>query len=183
MAPFKKWFYTMLQRWLPLAIALSIMSLLIYAGIQQSFRQTANDPQIQMAEDAANDLSQGAGPETVLPQRTIDIAKSLSPYMIIYDESGRPVRGSGLLNEKLPGPPSGVFDFTRQNGRDIVTWQPQPGVRSAIVVIHFKGQNNSGFVLVGRSLREIEIREDRMSLIVLMGWLAGLFATFIVSLI
>ncbi len=188
MPPFKKWFYTLLRRWLPLAITLSVISLMVYVVILQSFRQTANDPQIQMAEDAAADLAQGFNPSAVLPGKNIDIAKSLSPYMIVYGESGNAIVGSGLLAEKLPTPPAGVFDFARQNGRDIITWQPQNGVRNAIIVVYYKGQdtkgqNVSGFVLVGKSLREIEARESNMSLIILLGWLTGLFATFIVSLL
>lgn len=78
----------------------------------------------------------------------------------LFLEGGGPIAGSGTLDGKLPTLPPGVFDFTRQNGQDGITWQPQPDVRSAIVVVHYNGLQ-SGFVLAGRSLREVEIREDK----------------------
>jgi hypothetical protein len=40
-------------RWLPLAVAITILAGLVYATVQQSLRQGANDPQIQLAEDTA----------------------------------------------------------------------------------------------------------------------------------
>ncbi len=178
----EKWPYNILRRWLPAAVILTIICLLIYATVQQAYRQSANDPQIQLSEDAAGKLAQGETPQIVITGKTVDIAKSLSPYLIVYDEGGTPVAGSGILNGKLPSVPAGVFDFTRQNFQDRVTWQPQPDVRSAIVITHFTGRS-SGFALAGRSLREVEIRESRLSLIVLMAWLAGLFGTLIISLI
>jgi len=45
------------------------------------------------------------------------------------------------------------------------------GVRSAVVLVYYRGQT-PGFVLIGRSLREIEIREDQQGKIVLAGWIA-----------
>ena len=44
---------TMMKTWVPLTIGTTLLCGLVYLATQQSIRQGANDPQIQMAEDAA----------------------------------------------------------------------------------------------------------------------------------
>ena len=51
--------------WLPFAVVVTAFCALAYATVQQSLRQAANDPQIQMAEDTAASLNGGAGAESV----------------------------------------------------------------------------------------------------------------------
>ena len=46
-------FVRVFLKWLPLGVAVTLVCALIYATVQQNYRQSANDPQIQMAEDAA----------------------------------------------------------------------------------------------------------------------------------
>ena len=139
---------------------------IIYATTQQALRHSANDPQIQMAEDAATALNMDANPQT-LPAGHVILQESLAPFLIIYDDSGKPIASSGYLAGKIPVPPNGVFDYTRNAIEDRVTWQPAPGVRIAAVITRY----NSGFVLAGRSLREVERREDQTFLFAAAGWL------------
>lgn len=159
-----------------MAVVITGLSGLIYAVVQQDIRQSANDPQIQMAEDTAAQLANGQQPQNVVPSEKVDIANSLAPYIIVFDAGGKPIASSALLNGQTPTISSGVFDYVKQHGEDRITWQPQPGVRSAIVVTQFKGPN-PGFVLAGRSLREVEIREDNILNLVLLGWIAILVIT------
>jgi len=158
------------------------LSGLLYAAVQQDLRQSANDPQIQMAEDTAAKLADGQQVQNVVPSEKVDIANSLAPYIIIFDATGKPIASSVQLNGQTPTIPSGVFDYVRQNGEDRITWQPQSGVRSAIVVTQFKGPN-PGFVLAGRSLREVEIREDDIMHLILLGWIAILLVTLLATAI
>src|SRR5207249_4377544 len=77
-----------------LGVGVAIITLIfgvIYAETRQSLRQSANDPQIQMAEDAAVQLSADINPNEVLPQGRVDLSTSLSPFIIVYDEAGQPV--------------------------------------------------------------------------------------------
>ncbi len=171
-----------LKYWLLIAIIISGLCGLIYAVAQQNLRSNADDPQIQMAEDAAAKLASGQPVQSVVPAEKVDIATSLAPYIIVFDNTGKPIASSAQLNGQTPTIPSGVFDYVRQNGEDRITWQPQTGVRSAIVITQFKG-TNSGFVVAGRSLREVEIREDNALQITLLGWLAMLFITFVATAI
>jgi energy-converting hydrogenase Eha subunit F len=157
--------------WLSLAILISGLAWLPYGLVQQDLRQNANDPQIQLAEDSAAKLNAGQQVQQVVPTDQVDIASSLAPYIIVFDTNGKPIASSGQLNGQAPSIPSGVFDSVRQNGEDRITWQPQSGVRSALVVTQFKG-GNGGFVAAGRSLREVEQREDNIMQIVIIGWLA-----------
>lgn len=171
-----------LKYWLLNAIIICGLCFIIYAVVQQDMRQGANDPQIQMAEDAAAQLASGQQAQTVVPAQTVDIATSLAPYLIIFDDTGKPIASSAQLNGQTPTIPSGIFDYVRQNGEDRITWQPQPGVRSAIVVTQFKG-THSGFVVAGRSLREVEIREDDALHMTLLGLVGLLFVTFVATAI
>lgn len=156
--------------WLFVAILLTGLAWLPYALVQQDLRQSANDPQIQMAEDGAASLDAGQSPQQITTSAKVDIARSLAPYIVVFDNAGNPIASSATLNGQIPTIPGGIFDEVRKNGEDRITWQPQSGVRSAIVVTQFKG-GNGGFIMAGRSLREVELREENIQLITLLGWL------------
>lgn len=162
--------------WLPFAGIATILSGLIYVAVQQDYRINANDPQIQIAEDASAQLSQGAPTQSLVPQSPVDIATSLDPYITIFDEKGNIVATSASLNGTKPSIPSGVFDYVSKHGEERFTWQPKPGVRQAVVVRHYSG-TNPGFVLVGRSLREVEIRIDNLTAMTGAAYLASLLAS------
>jgi hypothetical protein len=167
--------------WLPFAVAITLLCGLIYAAVQQDYRMSANDPQIQAAQDAAQALAAGANPQQIVPPYQTDMAASLSPYIILFADQGQTVISSAVLNGKSPTLPSGVLDYARTHGEDRFTWQPAPGVRSAAVIDRIKNASsgaNMGFVLVGRSLREVEIREDNLMKIVALAWLVTMIAVF-----
>jgi hypothetical protein len=167
-----------LDRWLPMVTLVTILCALVYVVDQQALRMSANDPQIQLAEDGAGALAQGASAQSLLPTNTIDVATSLAPFMIVYNDTGEPTASSGFLHGKIPTLPAGILDYVRNTGEDRVTWQPEGGVRIATVVVRASG-TSSGFVLVGRSLRETEKRVDQLTLLVGLAWLASLFATLL----
>jgi hypothetical protein len=169
----------MFRYWLPLAAVITLLSGLIYLVVQQSLRWGANDPQIQMVEDAAAALAGGRTPASVLPAAQVEISSSLSPFMVIYNNSGEPLGSSAQLHGVTPALPSGIFDYTRQKGEDRVTWQPEPGVRIAAVVVAFGG-TQPGFVLAGRSLREVEIRETQAEQITAIAWLVTMAVSLVV---
>jgi hypothetical protein len=166
-------------QWMPWAIALTLVFLAIYGVNQQALRQSANDPQIQMAEDTAAAIG-AAEPVSFFNSPTkIDISKSLAPYLVIYDANGAIAASTGMLNGAPLMVPKGVLQSALAGGEDRVTWQPQPGVRSAIVVVPIKGIVN-GFVVAGRSLRETENREDQIGAITFAAWFISLIAMLII---
>lgn len=170
-----------LKFWLPLATAVTMLAGLVYIAVQQDMRIGANDPQIQLAEDAARALAEQQPLDSVVPPGKIDISQSLAPYMIVFDAQGSPVASNAVLHGAVPDIPKGVFDYTRAHGEDRVTLMPEPGVRSAAVVVSVTG-GPGGFVLAGRSLREVEIRIDQLTQMVGVAWLVSMLVTLFLVL-
>jgi hypothetical protein len=168
-----------LSTWLPVAAATTALCGLVFVSVQQSLRQSANDPQIQMAEEAATALSRGASAESVLPSAQLDIARSLAPFTVVYDSRGTVIGSSGLLHGQSPHLPSGVLDNVRQHGESRLTLQPETGVRLASVITPYAGQT-SGFVLAGRSLREVEFRTSQLRIFTLIAWFAALAVSLLI---
>lgn len=171
-----------MKRLLPLYASVSLICLLIYTLMQQNLRISANDPQIQMAEDTVGIMSSGKYPMEVTEDKKVDMAASLAPFLIIYDDSGTPILSSATLNGIIPIPPSGVFSYVRQHGEERLTWQPQRGVRIAAVVERYTGKS-SGFVIAGRSLREVERRDVTLFHQMIAGWIIIIAAITVIPLI
>jgi sensor histidine kinase regulating citrate/malate metabolism len=155
--------------YLLLVIIITLMFGVIYVTVQQSYRNSANDPQIQIARDIQVRLRQGKPVENFLAD-TIDIAQSLSTFIALYNASGKPIRSSGNLGGKMPELPAGVFDFAKAHGEHQVTWQPRSEVRMAMVIIR-SNSSPVGFVAAGRSLQEVEVREQNLMTVVFFGWI------------
>jgi len=153
-----------------LAAVSSLFALAMYLTVQHVLRSSANDPQFQMASDAAAQLEQGADPATLVGLHQIDMARSLVPFLIVYDANGAPLATSARLNGSIPKPPSGVFRYASEHQQNVLTWQPQPGVRIAAVVRAVSGPH-AGFVLAGRSLRLVEERIRATVRMVALAWL------------
>ena len=163
--------------WFPLAVTVTALCGLIYLTAQQVLRMGANDPQIQMAEDAASSLDSGEVLKAVVPQEQVELSRSLASFVVIYDRSGKPVAGSGMLDGQLPDYPLGALEAAKNSGENRVTWQPQPGVRIASVVVPYQ----DGAVMAGRNMREVESNIDQVGTLVVAGWLASLAATLIAA--
>jgi len=162
--------------WLPFAVVISAFSLLVYALVQQSYRQSANDPQIQMANDTVNALMDGQRLDVLVPSQKVSVAKSLAPFLIVYDQTGSELVSSATLDGKTPPLPDGVLDSTKELGENRITWQPKDGVRIAAVIVSYP----DGFVLAGRNLREVEAREAQVSTLAGITWILALIATMVV---
>jgi hypothetical protein len=161
----------------------TVLGLALYSIPQQVLRQGANDPQIEMATNLAarlnfygvtDGLRQGA---LLNGGGVVDMAHSLSPFLIVYDDQGRPLGSTAQLGGRTPTPPAGVFDYVRTHGEERLSWQPVlggvHGVRIAAVVERVNGPQ-PGFVLAGRSLREVEVREAQVQQMAGLAWLAML---------
>jgi hypothetical protein len=168
--------------WLPFAILATILSGLVFGINHQNMRSIANDPQIQFTEDASNILKDGVNPQSIVNvTNPIDLSKSIGTFVIVFDEDMKVLASSGKLNNETPAPPKGSFEFAKQNGQNRFTWAPQKNVRIAAVMTHFSGQQ-SGYILAGRSLREVENRSKNM-LVITVGALAIALITTLGSVI
>lgn len=185
------------RSWFPLAIAITGVCGLVYVTIQQNYRQSLNDPQIQMAEDAAAALAKGAVPASVVPRgETVDITRSLKPWIAVYDETGKPLESSGILDGVPPRPPLGIFKYMKGDVGDVIdirrvpagekrkrenriSWMPRSDVRSALIVAWVPEAKQ--FVVAGRNMREVEDREERMGTTIFFAWTVLLGMTFIAN--
>ena len=64
-----------LKYWLSMAFVLTSLCGLIVVVAHQGMRQYADDPQIQLAHDAARQLAAGASPASLLPAQRIELEK------------------------------------------------------------------------------------------------------------
>lgn len=152
-----------------LGVLSTLFCVLIYVTLEQAYRGAGFEPQIQIAEDGAASFANGLDPNAIAPRERIDLRAGLGTFWILYDASGTAALGSGVLNSALPRPPQGVFDTAKIRGENRLAWEPKPGVRIAIVMNYFQGKR-TGYLLVGRSLRETEARKKRLLETVLAAW-------------
>lgn len=164
------------------AILVTILSGLVYVTVQQSYRSNANDPQLQLAKDISYKLEKGQLINDLLQSDSIEISQSLSPFVVLYDNNGNPIRSTATLDGQLPRLPKGVFDFTRKNKKDVLSWQPRKGVRMAMVVESIQSSTIS-FVAVGRSLEEVEKRENTLTMMIIVAWVVCIAVTVLSGVI
>jgi hypothetical protein len=165
--------------WLPAAAIATVATGLIYGEAQHALRSSADDPQIQMAEDAAARLDSGAAPAAVVPSETVELASSLAPYLIVYDRGGRVLASSVTVHGGPPRFPEGVFANVGRSGVETVTWQTPTGERSATAVSAYGG----GYVVAGRSLREVERRDNDSLRLAVLGWFGMLAAAAVAAVV
>lgn len=165
--------------WLALGALATAVCLLVYVVEQQTWRTTANDPQIQLARDAAAALAAGRPVETLVAHDAVDMERSLAPFLIVFDADGKIVASSGTLRGHVPVIPAGVFAWVRQHGEDRISWQPIGGVRIASVIVSYSG-SREGFVLAGRSLAETENRISEFGDLIALAWAATLIGLIVV---
>jgi hypothetical protein len=158
--------------WVGVAGAVTVLTGVGYLVAQQTVRHAADHPQIEIARDAVSRLDGGASPESVLPKEAIELEhpNATDPYVIVLNSSGAVLASSVTLRGAQPLPPSGVFDYVRSHGEDAISWQPEPGVRSAIVVDSYSG----GFVVAGRSLLPTEDLESDLLRWAGVGWVGAM---------
>ena len=178
-----------IRAWLPFALLVSACAGLIYVAVQQDLRQGADDPQIQIAEDAARAIEAGASADTIVPKQTVDAGVSLAPWVAVYDASGTLVASSGKLDGAALPIPQGFFNERTWEANKIhpspagdetrVTWEPETGVRHAVVIIHMIVGPKGGYVVAGRSLRDVETREDMLTLETELWWAGITFAMLV----
>lgn len=171
-----------LARWLALGLAITMVCGIVYAVVQQTYRRNANDPQVMVAHDTAAGLEAGKRPDELVSRETVDPSKSLAPFVIVFDADRHVVASTLQLAGKTPEPPAGVLEAAKASGENRVTWQPRSDARIASVVVPVKG-GAQGYVLAGRSLREVEDRVDALGTMVVLGWAATMIATLLASLV
>jgi hypothetical protein len=160
------------RHWFALAAVWTLAAAAIVLVQHPVLRQQADEPQVQLAEDAARRLAGGSDALAVVaPGEPVEMEASLAPWLAVYDANGAPLASSGRYRGGAPMLPSGVFDFARSHDDHRLSWQPRPGVRQALVLVPVR---NAGFVVAGRSLRPVEERKRQVLQLMAVVWAMGL---------
>jgi sensor histidine kinase regulating citrate/malate metabolism len=147
----------------------TVIMLLIYATVQQTYRTGVNDPQIQIAREVSSKLEQGRSIESEMASEPFNISHSLSPFIVLYDTQGKALRSNAYLDGKMPQVPLGVFAAFKNDVEHRITWQPRKGVRMAMVIVKTNASPVQ-FVASGRSMEEVEDRTEQMRSMVFFAW-------------
>jgi hypothetical protein len=156
------WFRTVLVAWLPVAVVASALAGTSYAMAQQVTRSTVDDAPRALAQRAADTLSRGGTPAEVTPGTTVDLTTDLGPFLIVYGPDDAVRTSTATLEGTTPRLPPGVLAQARARGIDRVTWQPQAGVREAVIALPWRSTTAHGAVVAGASLRPSEDRQDQL---------------------
>lgn len=164
-----------------LTVLVTVIMGTVYGAVQQSYRSGANDPQIEATQSVADIIQQGAPLDQIVGNSdTIDLTKSLSVFVILLDKDGKVVGGTGKIDDKVPTPPQGVIDYVKAHDEERFTWEPKDGVRIAAVMTKV---DDKGIVLAGRSLKEVELREKSLTMMVGLGWIISMVFVILLSLV
>lgn len=171
------------KSWSPLAATIIILSATIFVGIHQNYRSSANDPQTQIVRELSTALSEGTPAESIVPSEgTVELKGSLSPFVLIYDKDNKLLGSSALENGKNPEFPAKILDKAKQTSKEqYVTWQPETGVRMAVVISKYESNVASGTVVAGRSLEEIEKRSISTLILTSIACVFALLVTFLIN--
>lgn len=154
---------------LAVCLFVTIMFVFMYAVAQNVLRSGANDPQIQMAEDAAFLLQNQTPMGPIVPEKTVEVSQSLAPFIQVYDKKGSLLDANVMLHGKSFTISKEALNYAKDYGENRLTWQPEKGVRIAAVISHYDGQN-PGFVVAGKSLRETENRIGNIGKLCFLAW-------------
>jgi hypothetical protein len=153
------------------AALFSLIMLLIYATVQQTYRSAANDPQMQLARDIASNIRY-TRTYHYYADSVVDLRHSLRTFMQLYNEKGQLLFSGGTIQGRAPEIPKGVLDNAKQYIENAVTWQPIADVRLATVA-EYTMVPDTAYVVVARSLQEVEIRESNLATMIILSWMIG----------
>lgn len=148
---------------LAVVVMITLPIVLFYAIVQQTLRQGANFPQTEIVQ------------KSIVPEKSVEISQSLEPFVQIYDQNKNLTEGNALLRGKIPTIPKGALDYAKTHGENRLTWQPETGVRIALVISY---QKNT-YIVAGRSLREVENQIDAVGKLCFALWLGIIFSMII----
>ena len=165
---------------------ITILIGLVYVTVQQSYRSSANDPQMQIVNELRTRLEFGKPIESYLKQDSVDLENSQGIFIATFDKNGQPLQSNALLDGKLPQLPSGVLKYVSTHKEDWITWQPRKTIRLALGIAATNTEPVA-YVAAGRSLFEVERRTSRLitfcgicwtlcMAIVLINWLFNYYA-------
>lgn len=170
------------KKWLPLGFSITAVFLFGYVAVQQNLRMSANDTQAEIAGNVELSLGEGTPYKFFSSTHPVEIGKSLTPYVLLYDLDGKPLGGNAALNGNYPIPPKEIFTYLLTHHEDRFTWEPKPGVREAVVA-RFHSGTNPAYIIVSRSLAEVESHIKQLLHLTLVLWIGAMFGSYVLTLL
>ncbi|HEV7166764.1 MAG TPA: hypothetical protein VGN49_02230 [Micrococcaceae bacterium] len=169
-----------MKRLIPWMVGLVVVTLLfgsVYASLQQLGRQADDDVPAALALSRLN----SPDPQVLAGAIPVDLAQGPGTFVNVYHGDGTPIVGTGTLAGSVPRLPDGVIDSALRTGQDRATWQPQPGVRYAVVARAARAAGDTGdtgdtVVVAGQNLQPSESRDRLVQLFLGLGWLGSVLA-------
>jgi hypothetical protein len=173
----QKIFLRSVVSFLPFAVCITLLSGLIYFSSQQVIRLSANEMPSLSVDTALARISIGQQLNTILPNIPIELSKPFGFFFSAYNEQKVLTIAQTTVRSAPVSVPSGVLDYAKSHGKDRVTWQPETGIRLAIVVVYEPRTNT--YLVAGRDLTDYEHRIETLGLQILLGWGITIIATFV----
>lgn len=151
--------------WVAGAVITTIVFATMYLALQHIGRQAVNDAPAAAAAAQIQQIGSdpGLGPR-------LELTKDSGIFLMVIGEDNKAISTTVTLRGKVPTLPVGVLDTTRATGTDVVTWQPEPGLRMAVVTRQAAGK----VVVAGQSLTPFENTDKWTQLILTAGWLTSM---------
>jgi hypothetical protein len=151
--------------WLAATIIITLIFGSVYVTLQQSGRHSANAAPAAAA--AAQVQQMGFKPTT---EPGLELTADSGVFVIVFGEDNKLTSTTVSLHGAPPDIPAGVLETARTLGSDVVTWQPEPGLRMAVVARQAPG----GVIVAGQSLTPFEDSDRMTQLFLAAGWLGSL---------
>jgi len=153
-------------------IVVAVAAYALFAGGLATLYVVEQQAGRNAVEDAPRALlSAGEAAAAATQPDRVDLTRYLGTFWVHYDAAGDPIAGNGYLGGSLARVPAGVLAAAKSSGEDAVSWEPEPGLRFAIVA-QPAGQD---VVVAGQSLLRTEQRADRVLIYIALALVAGAF--------
>ena len=86
---------------MPIAAAARLMAVLASVLTQQHLTVAVSDPRVQVAEHAVARLDSGTDARSIVPAKTVGIASSSDPYLVVFDRARRVTASSAALHGRM----------------------------------------------------------------------------------
>ena len=87
--------------WMPIAAVARLMAVIAFVLTQQHLTVAASDPRVQVAEHAVARLDSGTDARSIVPAKTVGIASSSDPYLVVFDRTRRVPASSAALHGRM----------------------------------------------------------------------------------
>jgi hypothetical protein len=153
------------------AVLFGLIVLLMYAAVQQACCTTANNQQRGVARDM-NHIKYARTYHFLSDSGEVEVQQGHGTFMQLYNKNGQLIYSGGTINVKAPRLTAGVWDNARQQTESTLTWQPAPTMQLAAVA-RYTAMPDVAFVVVARSLQEVENCEIRLITMIILFWAVG----------